>query len=252
MDPKTRSEVLAWAPRKIGGGVVVVELTPEVIEDAWDTAKRWWASLRGVEREAVAVGGSGRYTMPDDCEMVYEVFFSGESLGLTNIEPFVMLDIDSIPVGMLSMPGSAFYSTLAIYLQRQEMGQRIMSSDPSWDWDQDSGTLLVYPTEQTGAIIARYISTEVRDVDPTPPATTPRNDLRRMRNRDRDILLRYFIAECKEILARVRGKYTSGLPSAGGMVTMDADMMRGEAAEEKQALKEELLALSDTPMMLIG
>jgi len=252
VDPKTRSEVLEWGVRALSSGVVAVELKPEAVADAWDAAKRWWAGLRGMSREAVAVGGAGRYTMPSDCEMVIDVFFCGESLGITDFEPYVMLDVDEISATSLSVPWSSFYSTLGLYMQRHEMGRRILSAEPSWDWDQESSALLIYPTTYTGAIIAHYLSTEVRDEDPVHPATLPRNDLRRMRNRDRDLLLRWFVADLKDRLGRVRGKYQGGLPSAGGLQQLDGDVLRGEAAEEKQTLKDEAISLSDSPPMIIG
>jgi hypothetical protein len=55
----------------------------------------------------------------------------------------------------------------------------------------------------------------------------------------RQWVFRYTLALVKEVLADVRGKYST-VPIPGSEVTLNADALRNEAATEKQALIEEL------------
>ena len=58
----------------------------------------------------------------------------------------------------------------------------------------------------------------------------------------RNWIFRYTLAICKEMLASVRGKYST-VPIPGSEVTTNAAELRSEAASEKQALVEELKLL---------
>jgi hypothetical protein len=58
----------------------------------------------------------------------------------------------------------------------------------------------------------------------------------------RQWIARYTLAICKEMLASVRGKYSS-VPIPGSEVTTNANDLRSEAAAEKQALIEQLKLL---------
>jgi hypothetical protein len=60
----------------------------------------------------------------------------------------------------------------------------------------------------------------------------------------RQWIFRYTLALSKEMLANVRGKYSS-IPIPGSEVTTNAEALRGEAANEKQALIEELKLMLD-------
>lgn len=55
----------------------------------------------------------------------------------------------------------------------------------------------------------------------------------------RQWIFRYTLALVKEVLADIRGKYST-IPIPGSEVTLNADALRNEAANEKQALIEEL------------
>jgi hypothetical protein len=60
----------------------------------------------------------------------------------------------------------------------------------------------------------------------------------------RQWIFRYTLALSKEMLANVRGKYSS-IPIPGSEVTTNAEALRGEAANEKQSLIEELKLMLD-------
>lgn len=258
-DPKTRAEVLDWGVRKIGGNKVVIELEPTDVDDAFDDAIRWYVSRKGIQRRAIVnlIPGVQEYQMTEDCDEIIDLVFPGAQLDIiASINPYAFIDVDQLPVAYSSItgvPGGSFYGTLELILQHAETARRVVGSEPAWEYVKSQNMVQIYPRAQrSGAVLATYISTTLNTVDPTPPLTVPANDFRKLRFRDRDIMLRMFEAQLKWRLARVRGKYTDGMPSAGGNKNMDADTLLGESQQEIQNLNEEIMGLSDPVPFITG
>jgi len=254
-NPRTRDEVLAWGPRKLGGGVVVVELTQQQNEDSWDDAVRWWIARRGIQRSAVAVySGPGVYTVPSDCETVIEVLFPDIALP-SLLQPYEWLGLDVIPLDHTpyGRPWSDGFSQIIQWLQRAEMGQRIMGGEPSWEWDASSRQLRLFPASRSwsGSIVIRYLSAELNDTDPVRSTDSP-NDLKRLSFLDLDILLRRYMVELKDRLGHIRNKYPDGLPAAGGTKRMDGSDLLQEVATDKQLLDEELQEIDGPAAPFLG
>ncbi len=259
VDPKTEIEAIEWLKLKLGGGVVVIELLQEHFETAFADAIRWYVGRKGIKRRAIVnlIPSVVDYTVPDDCDIVVEVVFPGGRLDIIGaINPYAFIDVDQIPVAHSSItgvPGGSFYGTFKLILQHAETARRIIGAEPAWEYDHASRTVHVYPnSNRSGAMVAYYLSTTLVAADPTLPATTPLNDFRRLSFRDRDIILRYAHAQSKWMLARVRGKYTDGMPSAGGNKNLDGDNLLGEAQGEIEALNEEIKALSEPVPFITG
>lgn len=250
--PRTRAEAIAWCGRKLGDGVVVVEMTPEQIDDAWDDALDWFISNRGVIRVAVATySGPGTYTLPDDVDTVLSVAFPGVSWPSWDYESGVLVDVESA----YSYYGkdtdfSTFYSTIMLWMQRKESAQRLTSMETHWDWRPETRTLQVFPSsrQQSGSIIVEYVSSLVYDEDPASSSGHP-NDLRRMPRNELTILLDYFVAEARERLGEIRGKYADGLPSAGGNKVLNGPDLIQAAREAKERLTEKLENLGMAPIL---
>lgn len=258
-DPKNKTEAIEWVQRKLGGGAIILELLPEHFDTAFSDAIRWYVARKGLQRKAVVnlVPSIVDYVMPDDTDIVIDIIFPGVQLDVIQaVNPYAFIDVEQIPVATHSItgvPGGSFYGTLKLILQHAETARRIIGSEPAWEYDPYTKLVHIYPNSQrSGAMVATYISTTLNADDPVPPLTTPTNDFRRMMFRDRDILLRYFMASCKWMLARVRGKYTDGMPSAGGSKNLDGDTLLGEAQGEIEALNEEIKALSEPVGFLTG
>jgi hypothetical protein len=56
---------------------------------------------------------------------------------------------------------------------------------------------------------------------------------------------RYSLSICKEMLGQVRGKFGGSIPIPGDKLTLNASDLLGQAKEEKQALREELMKILD-------
>lgn len=255
----TAEEAQEWALRQLGGDVVRIELRRQHVVDCWNNTVRWWIARRGVKRHAVVqtTPGISEYAMPGDCDQVIQVWFPGGRFDvIAAVNPYAFLDVDMLPVAfstVTGVPGGQFYSTLHQILSHAETARRVMGAEPDWEYDKEHNTVRIFPANQrAGTVVARYASTRFVAEDPVPPATFPKNDLREIRFRDRDILLRYLLADLKGVLGRIRAKYVDGMPSAGGTKTMDGDSLMGESQSEKEALTEELLGLSDPIPFITG
>jgi len=259
-DPMNKTETIEWLKLQLGGGTVIIELLAEHFDTAFTDAIRWYVARKGIKRRAVVnlVSSIQDYVMPDDCDQVVDVTFPGFMLDITGaMNPYSFIDVDQLQVSQSSIsgvPGGSFYGTRQLIMQHTETARRITGAEPAWEYDKGTNTVHVYPySQRSGAMMAEYMSTVVVVDDPVSPATTPVNDFRRrMTFRDRDIILRYAHAKTKWMLARTRGKYTDGMPSAGGSKNLDGDTLLGEAQGEIEALNEEIKALGEPVGFLVG
>lgn len=257
-DPKNRQEALGWMQRNLGGGVVVLEVEEEHVDDAFDDALRWFTARKGIDRLAAVNLSSGvqEYAAPDDCDEVIEMYFPGVQLDIiAAVNPYAFIDIDQLPVAYQSItgvPGGSFYGTLHQILSHAETARRVVGSEPAWEYHKATNTVLIYPRNQrSGSAVIRYISTTINTEDPEDEAVGPKNDFRTMRFRERDIILRYASQQLKLRLGRVRSKYTDW-PSAGGSKSMDGDSLVTEALGEIEKLDEEVKALAEPVPFLVG
>ena len=254
-DPFTRTDAIAWIKRRVGGGVVVLEVSPEQVEDRFDDSLRWYVARKGVKRFAfqTLTPGVQEYTMPADTDEVLWVTFPGVQLDIiAAVNPFAFIDVDQLPVAYQSItgvPGGSFYGTLHQILAHAETARRIVGSEPAWEYYRESKTLQIFPRNvRQGLAIVRYISSTVRTKDPTPPSLTPVNDLRSMSFRDRDIILRYATAQLEIQIGRHRRKYGEW----PGDKSMDGDTLVADAQAAITEMNEEIKGLSDPVPFLVG
>lgn len=250
--PCTRETSIAWLRRKLGCGVVAVELSEEQAEDSFDDAIRWWVGRKGIKKHAAQnlTPGVQEYVMTDDCDMVLEVFFPGVQLDIiAAVNPYAFIDVDQLPVAYSSItgvPGGSFYGTFFQILQHAETARRVVSSEPTWEYRKDENKLWVFPRSQrNGSAIARYVSNDLTS------ETEDDEFCKKILVRDRDIILRWALADVKETLGRIRGKYQDW-PTAGGTRALDGDTLRTEGLAEKEKLDDEILGLSDPVPFITG
>jgi len=227
----TDDELMEWILRKLGAPLVVVELTEDMLKDSLEEAKRWFAAKKGVaRRERIEIPtGTNTFILPDYVDKVLDVVASSDSdvfypggdpiwYGLTANGWLPYGDIDGgPPLG----PYSSFTQTL----QRIEIGKKVYSADP--DWRQENRTLFVYPAEGRRGVYFYYFKHNSWTVD-------------QLDERDHDLVKRFSLAAAKVPLARVRGKYPNGMPTAQGSAGLDADTLLNESETEKDKLNEEI------------
>jgi len=243
---------MAWLRRKLGCGVTNVEMTPDMFGDSFDDAVRWWVGRRGIKKHAVQnlTPGVQAYTMPSDCDMVLELWFPGVQLDIiAAINPYAFIDVDQLPVAYSSItgvPGGSFYGTFMQILQHAETARRVVSSEPTWEYRKDENTVWVFPRNQrNGSAIARYVSNDLTS------DTCDDEFGSKILVRDRDIILKWALADAKETLGRIRSKYQDW-PTAGGTRALDGDTLRSEGNTEKEILNDEVIGLSDPVPFITG
>lgn len=250
--PCTRATSISWLKRQLGCGVVVVELTDDHLDDAFDDAVRWWVGRRGIKRLAAQnlTPGVQEYTMPSGTDEVLEVWFPGVQIDIiAAVNPYAFIDVDQLPVAYQSItgvPGGSFYATFQQIMMHAGTARRIVGSEPTWRWERDTNTLWVFPRNQrTGSAIVRYIPDNITDTTESDEFCT------KISVRDRDLILKYARAKSKEMLGRIRGKYQSW-PAAGSEKSLDGDTLLTESQAEIEGLNEELIGLSDPVPFITG
>lgn len=258
------SQFRKWVRRKLGedGSCTVrVELTDGQIDQALDDAKDWWNAYLGLFRESEAsiaaeqteIDLSAVTPRVDD---VMQVFFPAdiELVDFRGLYPG-FLDVNGIPYDMTGIgSGGMVYGanspqgTIVQVLQSMDTAKRILSAEPSWEFYRDDvdennpiRTLRLMPSAAYGGKIIYLYRVDPRDIK-----------LHMYKQRDLWLIREWALAECKYMLGRIRGKYTSGLPAAGGDRTLDGELLLSEAREDKERLEQKILDYSGPIMPLVG
>ena len=217
----TRQEIAQWIKRKLGAPSVSVELTDEQLVDCIDKAIRWFeARAGGIVKEAslTLVEGQNEYSVNNDVLDVIDVYFPGYRL------------FDYLPYAAAGFPLKFITTEFAGIVATQvrfESLKKIMGLEHAWEFLQASRKLRLYPTVGSGAngyqVIYKYLA-KVSDLDELDAS-------------DLEPLMEYALAEAKEVLVAVRGKYrTVALPA--GETELDADRLADEARTAKERLEE--------------
>ena len=124
----TEAQVREWIKRRLGCGVVGVELTDDQLDDSIDDAKIWWQMWIG-QMKSTLLTLTGKYEYDDtdiasDVDSIVDVIF--ENSGAPFYKIFSWADVELNPFTYV-YAGTGGYSELVQYLQYREMGQQIVS-----------------------------------------------------------------------------------------------------------------------------
>lgn len=223
--PRNESEVVAAVKRLLGAPTVNIELDDTQLSEAFRASARWYIARKGFKRRLYLpfTPKIDEYVLPADVEIVIEVVppqIIPEYPGYY-LEPNILI-MEDIERGM--------YSSLVQEMQYEEMAKRILSQDFWWEMDQETKKLVVHTKDQvSGSMQVIYISREL--------------NLDKVEAIEVDLVVRRTLAEAKEMLGRVRGKYQEW-PMAGGPKQLDGDKLLDEAKAEKEALDTEIAGYS--------
>lgn len=228
-----------WIRVELGGDFLKIELYDETMAQAIENARRWFAAKKGVQTSVpIAIqGGQTEYQLPDSIDTVLDIAFSSTPLNLSlSFYPFSWLEGAPIPYDTFAVPQSGgLYSSIVQTLQYVGMAKRILGAEP--DWRQEGRTLFVWPIpNHAQTILVTGKSTDIV--------------IEQLSERDHDLLKRRALAHAKRLIGRVRTKYTSGFATAQGHEQLDGEALLAEAAEEIEALDEEI-AQSAYPMLFM-
>lgn len=221
------ADLASYLLRRMGKGVVQVEITNEQLADAIQDAKRWFVANWGIHRARTfqMIQGVTEYTLSTDVAEVLDVQVEAVRL------PPLVFDREFpfyFPFPMRAEGGVVFsypaglYSALVQQLQWIDQLKRIFGADLEFDYNESTRVLrIMTPGNQSGLCLIEYISNCV--------------DVKDLFGIAEELFVDWARAELLERVGRARSKY-GGIPTAGGERTLDGERL----LEESKALKEEL------------
>jgi len=225
-------QVKEWICRRLGKGVVGVELKDDQVDDAVIEAKQWWQMWVG-QAKSVLITMPGGTEVPEasiatDIDSVVDVVF--EISGNSFADYFSWADVELNVYSWLGQGGGG-YSELVQYMQYREMAKSLVAADNDWDWDRARRVLTVTPEQAAGKkIMVTYLSTEM--------------DMAYVTNYEMDVFRKYALAQAMKTLAMIRMKY-SGKPSATGEFSMDGDALWANAEAIEAEVEEKMRNLQE-------
>lgn len=226
---KTEDEIKAYILRRLGDGVIDVELTQEHMQDVIDDTKRWFGYRVGQKRviQVPLTTATNIYILEPDVTEVLRVFLPMAHFPAVDTDDFSYTY--SLLFGQWRSPGASPmpYSDLIQRLQYLNVSKRIFSADREWDYNRDTHELQIMPRPSiVGNMLVEVwtLNIDTRDFVPE----------------DESIFLRYSLAHAKEILGEVRSKW-DGIPMVGGDKGLNGDKLLEAAAREKEQLEKDVI-----------
>jgi len=217
----TRNDIKQWIREKLGYPAINVELSDEQLDQAVQKAIIWYeANIGGVMKEAelTLVAGQNEYILDEDVIDVVDIYFPRLPL----LPGRGALEV-GFPWRLVRQEMAGF---IAAQVQMESL-RKYLGWEHGWEYIPAEHKLRIYPTPSNSIggmkIVYKYLS-KIKDIDDIDKA-------------DLDALMEYALAEAKEILVAIRGKYRSvALPA--GETELDADRLADEARTAKDKLDE--------------
>jgi hypothetical protein len=230
---KSREELITELQLRLGDGMVDVELDREHYDVAVDKAIAIYRQLSaGSVEESIIFFQTQKdvteYTLPDEVQEVRRLYRRGigtNSGGGTNFDPFDVAFNNMYMLQAGQIGGLAVFDAFAQY--KETIG-RIFGSEYNFIWNRNTKQLKILRNirheEDIAVGVYNYVPESIllKDVMASP------------------WLAAYALAQSKLMLGEARSKYTSGLPGAGGTVTLNGDALKAEGMEQITNLKERL------------
>lgn len=236
---QSEADIRGYVERRLGGGVVHVELTPEHYSDAVTEALMWFMSHIGQVKNIVLQTNSngGAVDLPADCYQVVEVYFQRLEAEFPT-DPFEAGWNGTLWGGQTAVNSQYGYgaqtdvfSSIVQSMQYREQARRILSVDRDWEWDFAARKLRLFPTN--GRIGTQVFAVYLTDTI----------DVATLRPYEYEVVRRYALASAMEALGYIRTKYSDG-PSATGQISLNgqdllanADLIKGECRERVMKMK---------------
>lgn len=235
----TREEISEFIMTSLGAPVVAVELAPQNIKQAIDTAINEYLATGAVELAyaelAPALPGDNSFELPLDVATVKQVVFNiPMQAAAASTDDIFSFAVAASPMGPQYSSYLHASSNLAIFFEYLQNRNRIIGNDITFK--QIDNKLLVWPfPKHSPKIIIEYSKNAfgIEDRDTNAISTSNSwgiNWIRKMA-----------LAIAKGMLGKIRGKYSQVSGGPGGeSQTLNAQELVSESKEEIEKLKEEL------------
>lgn len=236
------AEIKEYIERKLGKGVIKVELTNDQLNDAIGDAKRYWqmwvGQAKGVIMTLTTDTEYDKSLIASDVDSVVDVAFDLDNDTFSNIFAWADVQVNMYDwLGASATGGYQFfgagggYSALVQYMQYVEQAKQIVSADRDWEWDDRRDRLLISPKPEAGRkIFVLYMSTNV-ELD-----YLTRYEIKLFRD--------YALAQAMKTLAFIRMKYADK-PSATGSFAMDGDALWANAEAMEDKIEEKMRSVQE-------
>ena len=240
----TEDEVRNYILRRLGAGIVDVELTKEQVDDILQDARRWFVNRIGVDifHEIQVVRGTPQYILPGHVVDVYDVWLpEGSFASVTGFGDFADSFLFGLWFSQGALSGGAGfgssgraegqdqypYSNLLQTLQFLETSRRLWGADSDWDFNKRTRALTIMPGPPRSGTAFVQVNSTMFDTTKLDPE-------------EEDLFLRWSVALAKEQLGRNRSKYDT-VPTVGGDRNLDGDRLLTEAQTEMETISRQVL-----------
>lgn len=225
----TEDQIKAYVLRRLGHGIVDVELTPDMLEDVIVDTKRWFGFRLGQKRavQIPMTTHTNLYILDPDVIEVLRVHLPMAHFPAVDTDDFSYTY--SLLFGQWRSPGASPmpYSDLVQRLQYLNVSKKIFSADREWTYDRDTRELLIMP--RPSIVGNMIVEVWTRDID-----------TRQFGPEDENLFLRYALAHAKTFLGEIRNKWDS-IPMVGGDKGLNGERLLDEAKEEKEQLEKDAI-----------
>lgn len=225
----TETEIKGYVLRRLGSGIIDVELTEDHLEDVLRDTKRWFGFRLGQKRviQIPLTTATNVYILEPDVTEVLKVYLPAAHFPAVDTDDFSYTY--SLLFGQWRSPGASPmpYSDLVQRLQYLNVSKKIFSADREWDYNRDTRELLIMP--RPSIVGNMLVEVWTRDID-----------TRQFVPEDEDLFLRYSVAHAKEFLGEIRNKWDS-MPMVGGDKGLNGERLLEEAKEAKEQLEKDVI-----------
>ena len=230
---KSREELIKELQLRLADGIVDVELDRDHYDIAINKAMSTYRQLSSgsVEESVVFIQTQPDvtdYTLPDEVMEVRRLFRRGVGTNSgtgSNFDPF---DMAFNNMYLLNAGQSGGLATFDAFSQYKETVGRLFGSEYDFTYNRNTKVLKILRNvrvnEEVAIEVYNFVPEHIllSDVYAAP------------------WLSNYAMATSKQILGEARSKYQSGLPGAGGAITLNGDALKAEALQEMDMLKQSL------------
>lgn len=233
----TEQAVHDYIKRKLGDGVVCVELTDDQLADAVMRASLWLQQWVGHQKATVITFTNGsEVDLPADCEVPVEVVFEAQSDSLFDMFRWAGVEVNA--TDLMALSPNQGYVDIAQRMQYLEMGKRLLSAERAWDYDRARRKLIVSPAPASGErVMVFYLASTIA--------------LSYLKGYEQQLLLDYALAQAMETLGYIRTKFAE-IPTASGSTTMNGDTLLSNAQQLIDKCEEKARNLAPPIPLFMG
>lgn len=233
---KTKDDWWAYTLRKLGGGIIDIELTDLHKQDCLDDTDRWFAERVGFIQfsQLPLVPGQSNYYLSSDIIEVYDLWLPSFQLPTLDVDSFSFTYFTSL-FGAWTSPQQAPmpYSDLVQRLQYLETVGRLFSTDRDIDWQPELRRLVIAPPPRAGGLGTMTANAILKagTANVMPEQLDPRKS---------DFYRRKLLIEAMRTLGAIRDTYDA-YPTVGGERSMNGGALLQRADQLEQKLEQDVI-----------